>query len=306
MDNKNLSFFGEEFNSLISKRKRIFFIGLPAIMALICIAFYIYTKRPGISFAGFITIMLLLITPLGLVVFYLRAVQNITYRVIVDNFNWKILTGDSEYYLKYFDIQNLYQSRLKEFGLLPQRNLPGRSYVRFDKHNLQGEIGNHKFILQDVSWIDLTPGSGDNRRQTEKIIAQYSLLITESPCPVNCNILIKKNTILKWGINKLKRIKIENEEFEKYYDVYTDNPEMALNVLDGEFFQQLLNHKKITKDQVEILMTPQNIFLHQKEIEKGVFNYNIFISPMALCQKKIDNINAKLNVLPILNLLKNQ
>lgn len=292
MDNKNLSFSGEEFNQLTSKRNKILFAIFFTIIVFICIILYILVKEPNINSVLGIGIILLFIIPIALIVMYENAVTKTVYYIIANNSGWEIFEGNS----KHNSVRDLYQFHLKNFGLLPNGG-----YVNFN-NNLKGEIENRQFILQEISWE--VPGR-KKHGTTYDTVARYMLLTVDTPFSINCNILIKKNTILKWGIKKLKRVKIENQEFEKYYDVYSDDPGTAFTILNQDFINNLLYHKKVHKNLIELLITPEKVFLHQN-IKEPLINLDLFISPMALCQKKIGNINSKLSILPILNLLKNQ
>ena len=57
---------------------------------------------------------------------------------------------------------------------------------------------------------------------------------------------------------------------------------------------------------MEILITPKTVFIHQKSLEKEESNWNIFVHPMDLCQKKIEKINAKFDVLSLISMLNNK
>lgn len=294
MQDSDSHFSSKELNKLIAQRRRIFLIGIPSIICLLGVIFYLYAKGFEVNtFVGAIIVLFTLL-PIVLIGNYSSAVTDAAYDIIADNTDWEIYYEDSKFRI----INYSYQNFIQEFGLLPESG-----HVKFQNH-LEGEIENRKFILQDISWV------APKRTRTGKRdddVARYSLLITDNTFQINCNILIKKNTILKWGIKKLERIKIEDKEFEKYYDVYTDAPAIALGVLNPEFIKNLMYHKKVCKNMAEILITPETVFVHQKSIESEErLNWNIFIPPMELCRKKIEHINSRLNILQLLNLLNNK
>lgn len=294
MKSQNSHFSGKDLNKLIEQRKRVFLIGIPSLIVLFALIFYICTNGPDVSRWVILGIIIFFLLPLILIGNYSLAVTEAAYHIIADNSGWKIYYDDS----KFNHINKIYQNIIKNFGLLDRGG-----HVNFD-NRLEGEIENYKFIMQDVSWNE--PKRSKYGRRNE-IVAEYFLLILDNTFNINCNILIKKNKILKWGISKLKRIKIEDKEFEKYYDAYTDDPATALTVLNPEFIRNLLYYKQVRKNHVEILITPKNIFLHQKPIENEErLNWNIFIHPMDLCQRKIEKINEKFNTLSLLNLLNNK
>ena len=293
MENSDSYFSSKELNKLIAKKKRIFLFGIPSIICLLGVIFYMYTKSIELNTIWVLIIILLFLLPIILINIYSSSVTNAAYEIIADNSGWRIYHDDSRFY----SINSSYQNSIKKFGLLPSSG-----HVKFKKH-LEGEIENRKFILQDISWEE--PRSTKHGKR-DVSVAEYSLLMIDNTFNINCNILIKKNKILKWGISKLKRIKIEDKEFEKYYDAYTDDPTTALTVLNPEFIRNLLYYKQVRKNHVEILITPATIFVHQKSIESEKSFWNIFVNPMELCRKNIENINAKFNILSLINFLNNK
>lgn len=293
MSKSNSHFSGMDLNKLISKRKRTFFIGITSIIALFSLIFYMYNHSPEVSTWEVLGVVVFFLLPLILIRNYSSAVTEAAYNIIADNSGWKIYYDDS----KFNNINKVYQNLIKDFGLLANSG-----HVDFDNH-LEGEIENYKFIMQDISWEE--PRSSKHGKR-DVSVAEYSLLMIDNTFNINCNILIKKNKMLKWGISKLKRIKIEDKEFEKYYDAYTDDPATALTVLNPEFIKNLLYYKQVRKNHVEILITPATIFVHQKSIESEKSFWNIFVNPMELCQKNIENINAKFNILSLISLLNNK
>lgn len=286
------STFSKELTNLISARSKTLSIVIFAILALSGIIIYAFVKAPRINNLLAICVLFLVIVPFVLVKKYARSVTKTVFHVIADDFGWQVCDND----LQVSNINDSYQDYVLEFGLLSSSG-----YVKFN-NALKGEINNYKFILQDISWM--IPKQTKNGGRIDKTSAKYSLLMIDNIFGVNCDIVIKKNTMLKWGVRELKRITIDNKEFEKYYDVYTDDPGAAISALNWEFLFYLLSYKQSHKDLAEILITPKYIFIHQKSIEKdGPSGYNIFTSPMKLCLKKEEKINAKLDILQALDLL---
>ncbi len=290
MNDLDMRFSDNDLSGLTWKR-RLFFL-LTTFFATLCIVFYVlhkyYNKE---NLAAFIPLVLVL--SIVILFFclsrYKRAVMNTAYRIIAGNFGWDMYTGGPQLEIIY----SLYQNCLIKFGLLHDRG-----HVQFND-NIQGQIENYKFTLENISWIEPRRTKHGERDTT---VAEYNLLTTDTPCPIDCNILIKKNTMLKWGIKKLERLKIENKEFEKYYDVYTDNPEIALGILSGDFLYTLLNYNRINKRTIELIITPKQVFFYQNT---GMY-CNILSSPRTQCQKVLQNINTQLNILSLLNLLTNK
>ncbi|MBO4707832.1 MAG: DUF3137 domain-containing protein [Elusimicrobiaceae bacterium] len=295
MKNLDVHFSDSELTTLIRIRKLFFlFTSFFILLSIVFGVLYKYSHIAGLApFIPFI-IALILIISIFCLSKYNKAVINTSYCLIANNLGWEIHNGAAGWKLMY----NLYQNCLKNFGLLH-----GKGHVQFN-NSLQGEIENYKFTLDNISWIE--PES-TKHGEKDTTVAEYNLLTIDTPCPINCNILIKKNSMLKWGIKNLSRMKIENDEFEKYYDVYTDNPEMALGVLSVDFLGSLLDYNQIYKKLIEIIITPTKIFLYQNDGPwNKMFSHNIFLSPRIHCQKEIEKINIELNALSILDSLKNQ
>ncbi len=287
MNDLDMRFSDNDLSGLTWKR-RLFFL-LTTFFATLCIVFYVlYKYHNKENLVVYIPITLVV----GIVILffclsrYNRAVMNTAYRIIAGNFGWEMYTGGPQLEIIY----SLYQNCLIKFGLLHDRG-----HVQFND-NIQGQIENYKFTLENISWIE---PRRRKHREVDTTVAEYNLLTTDTPFQVDCNILIKKNTILKWGIKKLDRLKIENKEFEKYYDVYTDKPETALGILNGDFLWSLLNYNKINKRTIELIITPKQVFFYQNT---GMY-CNILSSPRTQCQKVLKNISTQLNVLSLLKLL---
>ncbi|MCR5505302.1 MAG: hypothetical protein K6E94_07170, partial [Elusimicrobiaceae bacterium] len=149
MDNLNIPVSREGLQDLIKKRRLFSFLFLLSV-ALAAGIFYVAEKHYHYENIG-ILIMTLLVTPFIFFAFlskYNDALINTTYHLIARNLHWKAHKLGKKYKALY----DLYQHSLQNFGLLQQDG-----YLEFHSE-LEGEIENYKFTLQDISLIEMRRG----------------------------------------------------------------------------------------------------------------------------------------------------
>ena len=176
-------------------------------------------------------------------------------------------------------------------------------YIEYADYLLRGIRDNYKFTIQDF----LLKFKRNYIRTN--IQTRYKQLTVDTMFPISCNIIIKKNKLIKWGsIKKLKRMEIENKEFNKCYEIYTNDFEEAKNILNENFLFELLRYDKIYGRKIEIILTPKKLFLLDQIsvwdlIFKQSWHWNIFVSPKKQINKIWNNINNFLNILSVISLL---
>lgn len=219
---------------------------------------------------------------------YKEVVRKTAYHLIAQHLNYQLFKQPMDYKWK--------EELLENVSIL----LYG-GYVEW--HNfLQGTQNGHALTLQDISLI--TPRGGTNSPGTK---GQYTLLTVTPIQPLGCNIVLKKKTLLKWGMKGLivKRMNLQDKEIEKLYDVYADQQEQATMLLSSAFTQALAQYIRIHKKQPELIITPHQIcVLYNTGVWKKLLSLAIFRSPRVQCEKILKEITNVLDILSVISLLK--
>lgn len=175
--------------------------------------------------------------------------------------------------------------------------------IEYVDYLLSGIRDNYKFTIQDF----LLKFKRNYIRTN--IHTRYKQLTVDTMFPINCNIIIKKNKLIKLGlIKKLKPMRIGNKEFEKNYEIYTDNFEEAKDILNENFLFELLKYNKLYGKKIEIIITPKIIFLLDQItiwdlIFKQSWHWDMIISPKKQFDRIWNDINNFLNILSLISLL---
>ena len=234
--------------------------------------------------------------------YYLNYVLETSYLLLTRNFGFEI-----EKKMEDFPSKKEYKAATKEYeiekaifsGVAFRLGLFMRLWnIEYDNF-LKGTRDNYKFTMQDF-----TLGFTTRHRD-----ARYKQLTIDTPFPIKCDIIIRKNRLIKWNlINRLKQMKIQNREFEKCYETFTNNFEEAQKLLNEDFIYELLKYNKMYGRQIEVIITPKKIFLlNQISVWDLIFrqswNWNIFASPKKQFNKIWADIDNFLNVLPVVSFL---
>ncbi len=115
----------------------------------------------------------------------------------------------------------------------------------------------YKGTIVNIVEMELIKGCGRGK----KIVFQGLFVFFENPKEQEAEIVIKQNKNLiekAFEYNVLELLKINNEEFERIYDVYTNNPQVAKKILNFKFIAKLLRLKKKNNYQSLILSFEKN------------------------------------------------
>lgn len=234
--------------------------------------------------------------------YYLDYVLETAYILLTRNFGFEI-----EKKMEDFPSKKEYKAATKEYeiekaifsGVAFRLGLFMRLWnIEYDNY-LKGTRDNYKFTIQDFTL-------GFTRRRRD---ARYKQLTIDTPFSIKCDIIIRKNRLIKWNlISRLKQMKIQNREFEKCYETFTNNFEEAQKLLNEDFIFELLKYNKIYGRHIEVIITPKKIFLLNEIsvwdlIFRQSWNWNIFASPKKQINKIWADIDNFLNVLPVVSLL---
>ena len=149
--------------------------------------------------------------------------------------------------------------------------------------------------------MELIKGCGRGK----KIVFQGLFVFFENPKEQEAEIVIKQNKNLiekAFEYNVLELLKINNEEFERIYDVYTNNPQVAKKILNFKFIAKLLRLKKknnyqsltlsFEKNAIHLMIGCKNELFKISTVKKtyDYEQYQIMVSNIQNIFKAIDEL----------------
>ena len=291
MGENSIVFSDEELRTLTIYRRWFlltFFVIIPLLYIILWFVGNYYHLELLIALLSFVGIFVPLFVFIYCLSKYNEFARKTAYEIIAKHFS------QAEYDLG-FKNGVTFEDICKIFGLLPRSG-----YIKW--HNrLHGEKDKKIFSLADISFMTIRGRTG------HATSAQYTVLTLLQKSTGTCEILIRKSKMFKWGVKGLKRLKLGHKEFEKIYDVYTNEPKTALSLLNPVFLQALISYGQISKKQPELIITPKQIFVfYNTGIWKKLFSFVIFLSARKQCEKVLKEINNVLDIMPTISLLTNQ
>ncbi len=157
--------------------------------------------------------------------------------------------------------------------------------------------GNYKLLNLDIAQLDLRYVTGSGKNRHEKIVFQGILikLPNMKKYKSNCYTIIRQHSL--FNFENRNRVHLEDIEFEKYYDVYSDDQIEARYMLTTSFMERMTQlAKKGIGQNIKMSFENGNIYIAVSSA-KDWFEIPIF-SPAS----KIENFRAI--VLEIITLLK--
>ncbi len=273
------------------------FIKLCCIIAVfICVCFWLLSKY-GTELIGLgnIKFKIICLIPIPIVLFYIKYVTP-----LIDSITNKVTPK----LLKYFDIKKLEISKDKEeFIDRYLRSLeinPGFHYLSIENNLKKQYKGTDINIIE----VNICKGQGRYRSNTSPGI----LIYFKNPNTEKTELVIKQNeNFIKNALqyNGLPPLKIGNSQFERVFNVYTDNPEYAKNILNHNFIKKLLilkQNNKYSSFSLSFEKNNVNIFL---ELNKNLFQYSPLRKTYDFEQYKeiVSNIQYIFNIIDDLELI---
>ena len=195
----------------------------------------------------------------------------IVYSIVVDPVMKRIKKEVTPKLLKYLDIKKLnnpiakepfVSNYLRSLGLYPKsRFITVEQY--YTKKYKDTKINIVEIKLEDIGYRNRTT------------VFYGVLIFFTNPKQQEAELIIKKNKSVIGKVmefSKLPLVKIDNEEFEKLYDVYTSNSQSAMKILNNKFIEKLLKINK-SKDFSDITLSFEK---NNVNIMLGL-NYHIFV-----------------------------
>lgn len=139
-----------------------------------------------------------------------------------------------------------------------EANFESRNFNRFYQDDyIEGNLDTDIYVkMVDIHLQNVT-GSGKNRHTEE--IFQGILGLTKCSKDINTYIKISKNKIKLFDSSS--RVEMDSQEFEKYFDIYSEDKILAMRILTADTMEYLINFYKKYELDFEIVFRNDKIYL---------------------------------------------
>lgn len=258
-----------ELAPLEEERKKLIIqcaVAIVIVLVLSCILVYLSQYVEKITKVASI--------PWALAIFYVIARVNNYKQTIKDKFYQKLFNSLGFQYSSGSSSESMITHICRESDIFNRYD-----FVESDD-KITGEYKDLPFTALDTYiYYETTDSKG---RKTQHTIFRGILLSTRINKPLKCDILIKEDKLFKAGSIKDKKVvRLEDPEFEKYFEVYATDQIESRYILTTAFMNRLLNYRKMKKRPVEVVLnnniTTDNVFFFVKT-NKDNFEVPIFHS----------------------------
>lgn len=212
-------------------------------------------------------------------------------------------TFNSEYkqkiiktFIKAYDENLNYDPNL---GISLSEYLNGQFDNRFDRFYsedlIKGKIEETKIKMSEVQTEIITEDEDGNKSYSVLFHGMFGIIELEQFIP--STIFIRENKSKAYGITiNYEKIELDSSDFEKRFDVYTDNKIQAMQVLTADIMTEMLEYYNENKTVYEITITGNMMYIRFKS--GSMFEGNIFKSAVDFdtLKKNYDIINFMLNI----------
>lgn len=161
---------------------------------------------------------------------------------------------------------------------------------------IEGIINNRKVFFSEIhAEYEVNSGRNKSYRTIFKGIflivelnkkSDFTMIITPHEKYENTNILGDILRFFGLKAQKFELVKIENEEFEEYFTVYSDNVKNTQGILSDELAQKLINIRKIVRKDINISLKDSYIFIGIP-LSENIFEIPVFFSIVNIYQIKL-------------------
>lgn len=167
----------------------------------------------------------------------------------------KRLFPDLNYFPDKFIPKDLYfKSRLFENAPFPDR------YI--GKDLLQGKIGQVSFMASYIhTEYETEHGDDEHKKTSYHTIFRGIFIIADFPKSFSSTTVVLPNKLLKLGPKKLERAKLEDPEFEAYFDVFTNDQIEARYILTPALMELIKKFQNKIKTQIRLSFIDSSIYV---------------------------------------------
>lgn len=186
-----------------------------------------------------------------------------------------------------------------------------------DKYNswnsedlIKGQMKNGLNIK--MSEVSTENESTDARGNTTSTIVFHGLYaIINTPKDFNCNLLIRQNKLNLFGnektsrLNNIPKLQLDSPEFEKYFDVYTTNNIIAMQILTADVMNYLVEYQTSVGTQFDITIKDNKIYLRfstkelfeTPDLKKNALDKNILYNYFKILESTFTLTNKMLKII---------
>ena len=285
--------------SLYEKKQRNLKIGIFLILTIIILLLIIFIPSAksllifiGILYIVFLT-LLIQYHPKSYISFYKKNIINNLIKNYDDSFNYMPNIGISPSLYKNAEFEQYFDRFTSE------DSISGKFQNKFP------------FTMAEVKTENETKDSKGHSTYTTIFKGLFIHITLEKPIP--SKIHIRKNSLLKnkfsifnFKINKLDRIEMDSPDFEKIYDIYSDNNIITMQLFTASQMQMILDFKKKYKIYPEFTIKNNSLYMRfssskaffeprpfKKLLDYNCLNeeYKFITSIMNICNLIINNIS---------------
>lgn len=195
-------------------------------------------------------------------------------------------------------INSLIKNYDENFVYEPDSTIPISSYLdaefeqSIDRYHSEDCISGH---MQEVCSFRMGEVKTERKSEDKDGHTHYSTIFQglfakiDFPKMIPCTIQIRKNALIKTPstrynrlnthsfslFNSLKRLEMDSNEFEKLYDLYSDNHIISMQLFTSDIIQMFLDFKNNYKLYPEITIKENSIYIRFK-LQGGLFEPKLF------------------------------
>lgn len=260
MNDDLYSSLNEVIENLERERKRLEKLALWCI-GFICLFLFgivvsvISSSLKDISFILFVVFLIFLVISFGTYSYFQKEWKNLFKKKFIGTIIKKIFPEVEFYPEKYIPEEVYHKSRLFELSQSPDR------YT--GENLLEGKVGNRKISISEIhSEYETETTDSDNRTHTEwHTIFRGLFIVADFNKNFKCTTIVLPERLIKTRPQKLKRAKLEDPEFEKNFDIFTDDQIEARYILTPALMERILNFMGKVESEIRISFIDSNIYL---------------------------------------------
>lgn len=219
-------------------------------------------------------------------------------------------TFNSEYKQKV--IRTFVKAYDEKLNYFPERGISSSEYKEgkfdrmFDRYYsedlIEGEIEETKIKISEVQTEKEETDKDGNRYYATLFHGMFGIIELNQIIPSiiqirsNANLIVTVPTKIATIGMAFEKIELDSSEFEKIFDVYTDNKIQAMQILTADVMAEMIDFYNKYKIAYEITITGSNIYIRFKT--GSIFEGNILKSAIDFdeLKKNYDIINFMFNV----------
>ena len=271
----------EKFNTIAEKAKKEKKICIIVFLVLAIIIDYFLATRifnfaSGVNMPGLIFILV----PILIIDIFLYVIINLPFSKNRNKYNYEF---------KKIIIEKLLHNFYNKINYTPNLKMPKEIYCeaqyreyfnRYYSDDYMSGFLNDKypFKMAEVKTVEeTTTTDADGNTDTDRTTKFHGLFARiEMNKSINSNLSIGAKT----SIYSSKRLEMDSQEFEKYFDVSSSNPIIGMQLLTHDIMELLLSFRKLTDIKYDILINNNVMYLRfhtysifeLHSIKKGAFD----------------------------------